>query len=91
MSDQNEHESGIAYSSFEGMAMWTGGQQLLRAGQSIDKNHPLYRERPELFQGLAPIDAQISANRDPGRVQPMVESAMNSGPGGGRVRKVQGQ
>lgn len=91
MSTEGKNESNIAYSSFEGLVMWSGGQQLLRVGQSIDKNHPLYKERSELFNGLPPVDAQISTVRDPGQVQPPVESTMRSGPGGGRVLKGSGQ
>lgn len=90
MSNQQD-ESNIRYSSFEGMVMWSGGSQLLRIGQSIDTSHPLYQERPELFNGLAPMNAQISSTNHPGGVQPVVESTMQSGPGGGRVRKVAGQ
>jgi hypothetical protein len=87
----SNQDSNIRYSSFEGIALWSGGQQLLRAGQSIDINHPLYLERPELFNGLPPMNAQISSVNDPGGVQPVVESTMLSGPAGGRVRKVAGQ
>jgi hypothetical protein len=89
MSEQDE--SNVRYSGFEGIVLWSGGQQLLRIGQSIDTNHPLYKERPELFNGLAPMNAQISSTNNPGGVQPVVESTMQSGPGGGRVRKVAGQ
>jgi hypothetical protein len=86
MSEENDQPS-IAYASFEGVVLWSGGQQLLRAGQSIDTNHPLYIERPDLFRGLAPVGAEISTQRDPGQV----ESTMLSGPAGGRVRKTAGQ
>jgi hypothetical protein len=81
----------MKYSSFTGVAMWSGGQQILQAGQSIDENHPLYKERPELFNGLPPVGAEISATHEPGQVQPMVETTMTNGPGGARVRKVAGQ
>ena len=87
MSDQQESGDRRAYSSFEGVVLWSGGQQLLRAGQSIDTDHPLYIERPDLFRGLAPVGAEITTQREPGQV----ETTMLSGPGGGRVRKPQGQ
>lgn len=77
----------MKYSSFEGIIEWTGGQQLLRMGQSIDEEHPLYIERPDLFRGLAPAGAEITQQVNPGQV----ESTMLSGPGGGRVRKTAGQ
>jgi len=77
----------MKYSSFEGVVLWSGGQQLLRDGQSIDEEHPLYIERPDLFRGLAPAGAEITTRNDPGQV----ESTMLSGPGGGRVRKPAGQ
>jgi hypothetical protein len=76
------------YSSFDGVVMWSGGQTILRQGQSIDENHPLYVERPELFRGLAPVDADLTLAPTPGAV---VESTMQTGPGGGRVRKAAGQ
>lgn len=84
----------MKYSSFQGIVEWSGGQQLLRLGQSIDEEHPLYVERPDLFRGLPPAGAEIASHPDPGQVPEggaMVESTMLSGPGGGRVRKASGQ
>lgn len=78
----------MKYSSFEGIVLWSGGQQMLRNGQSIDEEHPLYKERPDLFRGMAPVSADLSTNPSPGTV---VESTMQTGPGGGRVRKTADQ
>lgn len=65
-----EDESNIAYSSTQGIVAWSGGQVLLHHGQSIDKAHPLYRERPDLFQGFAPVsNTDIQHNAPPGRVE----------------------
>ena len=30
------------YSSFDGVVMWSGGQTILRQGQSIDENHDTF-------------------------------------------------
>lgn len=57
------------YSSTTGVVAWSGGTQLLQNGQSIDESHPLYRERPDLFQGLAPMGNDIDNNRPPGTVE----------------------
>lgn len=63
-------DSNIAYSSTQGIVAWSGGQVLLNYGQSIDKGHPLYQERSDLFQGLAPVSAtDIQHNAPPGRVE----------------------
>lgn len=76
----------MKYSSFEGVVQWTGGQLLLRSGQSIDEDHPLYRERPDLFQGLAPVGADLSVGKPPGAV----ESTMQA-PGSNRATRVPAQ
>lgn len=72
----------MKYSSFEGVVQWSGGQLLLRQGQSIDEDHPLFKERPDLFRGLAPLGADVSLNRPPGTV----ESTMQA-PGGTRTSR----
>lgn len=72
------------YSSTTGVVAWSGGQLLLSQGQSIDEDHPLYKERPDLFQGLAPAGADIHHGaRPPGAV----ESTMQP-PGGTRATRV---
>lgn len=71
------------YSSTEGVVAWSGGQQLLRQGQSIDEQHPLYRERPDLFQGLAPMGNDIDNQRPAGTVE-----STQQAPGGNRVTRV---
>lgn len=58
----------MKYSSFSGVVAWSQGEILLSHGQSIDEEHPLYKERPDLFQGLAP-SASISHNADPKPVE----------------------
>lgn len=62
------------YSSTDGVVAWSGGNILLRQGQSIDENHPLYQERPDLFRGLAPVSADISTSRPPGAVESTMQA-----------------
>lgn len=33
-----------------GVTRWSGGTVVLRAGQSISEDHPLVKERPDLFE-----------------------------------------
>ncbi len=70
------------YSSTEGVVAWSGGTLLLRQGQSIDSNHPLYAERPDLFRGLAPLGNDIDNQQHSGQV----ESTMQA-PGSNRVAR----
>lgn len=82
----------MQYSKFTGVVAWSGGTTTLRHGMAIDDGHPLLDERPELF-GPGNQTADIP-NRTHGTTPaqpPVVESTMQTGPGGGRVRKVQGQ
>lgn len=73
----------MKYSSYEGVISWSGGTMVLRSGQSIDEDHPLYAERPELFRGSAPDNpAELQTNRPPGTV----ESTMQT-PGGNRLAR----
>lgn len=76
---------GIKYSSTEGVVAWSGGTQLLQRGQSIDENHPLYQERPDLFQGLAPLGADIDTNKPAGAVE-----STQQAPGANRTARVPG-
>lgn len=73
----------MKYSSTEGVVSWSGGQILLRHGQSIEEDHPLYSERPDLFQGLAPAGAEIDHRQRPG----VVEANMQA-PGTNRMTRV---
>ena len=72
---------------------WSGGTTVLRAGQSIDDDHPLLAERPELFHDGENQSDLRSPTGPPQGVQgrPVVQTAAAEGPAGGRVRKVQGQ
>ena len=73
----------MKYSKFSGVVGWNGGSTLLREGQSIDENHPLYRERPDLFRD-GEETADLATRQNPGAV----ETTMNTGPGGTtRVRR----
>lgn len=89
----------MKYSNFTGVVSWSGGNIPLRKGQSIDDDHPLLAERPDLFddgEETAQVSNRVNAQA-PGT--PRVESTATQGPGGsrvengapGRVRKVQGQ
>jgi hypothetical protein len=89
----------MKYSNFTGVLAWSGGVIPLRKGQSIDEEHPLLKERPELFEdGQETADVSNRTNAQaPG--QPRIETTSTQGAGGvraengapGRVRKVAGQ
>ncbi len=66
----------MKYSKISGVIAWTGGTTLLREGTSIDDEHPLLKERPELFRG-GEETADMATRSQPGHV----ETAANSGPG----------
>lgn len=74
----------MKYSSFAGIVAWSQGEILLRHGQSIEEDHPLYKERPDLFQGLAP-GADLTAQPQHG--EPLVERATRA-PGEVRSTRV---
>jgi hypothetical protein len=44
----------MKYSKISGVLRWSGGTIALRGGQSIDDDHPLVRERPDLFDDNDP-------------------------------------
>lgn len=67
---------------------WSGGTMVLRKGGSIDDDHPLLAERPELFEDG---DQQSDVRTPVGPPQPQIQTTMSEGPQGGRVRKIQGQ
>lgn len=59
-------------SIFEGIVKWTGGRQILRKGQTIEEDHPLRRERPDLFE-LADPTPQLAVRRMPESTELPVE------------------
>lgn len=75
------------YSKIEGALEWSGGTLLLRRGMSIDDDHPLLAERPELFDSkdpgadlstISPIERATAA---PGEIR----ATPGTGPRGNRV------
>ena len=44
----------MKYANCSGAVRWSGGLQVLKPGQSIDDDHPLVRERPDLFTDAEP-------------------------------------
>lgn len=60
----------MKYSKINGVVRWKGGTTLLRLGQSADPDHPLVKERPDLFSDVEP-GASLSALKPP----PVVERA----------------
>jgi hypothetical protein len=65
----------VKYSKVTGAVRWSGGTTLLRRGQSADPDHPLVKERPDLWTDQAP-GASLSApptveraTRAPGEVR----------------------
>lgn len=79
-------------SNLTGVVAYSGGQIVLREGQTIDDNHPLVAEKPEIFR-----DVEDSEQKAQTPNPKTVETTMASGPGGervtrpGRVQRVQGQ
>lgn len=59
-------------STIEGIVKWSGGRQVLRKGQTISEDHPLFRERPDLFE-LADPTPQLAVRDTPGSDEPPVE------------------
>jgi len=60
----------MKYANRTGAVRWSGGTTLLRKGQSADDDHPLVRERPDLFDDNEP-GASLSSRRG----APVVERA----------------
>ncbi len=44
----------MKYATCSGAVRWSGGLQVLKPGQSIADDHPLVRERPDLFTDAEP-------------------------------------
>ncbi len=89
----------MKYSKIGGMLAWSGGNTLLRVGMSVDDDHPMVKERPELFNDKDPgADLKTSQSVSP---HPTVERATaapgevrqtpGTGPRANRVPKVEGQ
>ncbi|MFE2352212.1 hypothetical protein [Kitasatospora cineracea] len=74
----------MKYAIVNGAVRWSGGLQVLRTGQSIEDDHPLALERPELFTG----DQPGPDIKKPGRHRggPVVETATRA-PGEQRATK----
>jgi hypothetical protein len=64
----------MKYSKVSGVVRWSGGTLLLGKNDSIDDNHPLVAERPDLFTDEAPP----AKHRGPAQPdEPLVERATN--------------
>lgn len=68
----------MKYSKLAVVLRWSGGTTVLRKGQSADDDHPLVKERPDLFTDVAPgaslatprsASAVERATRAPGEVR----------------------
>lgn len=71
----------MQFAKANAVVAWSGGTMVLRANQSIDDDHPLLAERPDLFtEG----DDQAEIRHTPVRRGPIVETARQA-PGGDRV------
>lgn len=70
-------------SKLTGVIAYSGGQIVLREGQTVDDDHPIIAERPELFQSADEGNEQKAQTPNPRTV----ETTMAEGPGGGRVRR----
>ncbi len=75
-------------SKIGGVVKWSQGTIILRAGQTIDPDHPIVAERPELFRDAdeeaevkAPAPAVERGTRAPGEVR----NTPGTGPKAGRV------
>ncbi|MFA5712528.1 hypothetical protein [Mycolicibacterium sp.] len=55
----------MKYSKVSGAVRWSGGTTILHRGQSADDDHPLVRERPDLWTGENPGADLRSRKRRP--------------------------
>ena len=69
----------MRYSKITGVVAYSGGQATLREGQAIDDDHPLAKERADLFRDGEETSTLVSPTR--------VETTMQEGPGGQRVTR----
>lgn len=60
----------MRYAKSSGLVTWSGGQKLIREGDSIDNDHPLVAERPDLWTGTAPGADIRSEKIETGRQAP---------------------
>lgn len=67
---------------------WSGGTMVLKTGRTIDEAHPLLKERPDLFEEQRAEEQKPDIETPQ---VPVVQTTMNQGAAGGRVRKVTGQ
>jgi len=75
---------GLLYSACAGAVRWSGGQIVLSPGQSIEDDHPLVLERPDLFTSEPPPPDIPKPGPARTRQAPVVEAATR---GPGEVRK----
>ena len=68
----------MKYSKIAGAVRWDGGMTILSKGQSIDEDHPLVEERPDLF-----TDEEPTASLPSGRI----ETTRTGGPGTARTER----
>lgn len=80
----------MKYSTFEGVVAWSGGDLLVKGGQKFDDQHPLVKERPDLFRDVS-SDTEAEETQTATAANRQVESTMQTGPGGGRFQKKSGQ
>ena len=76
----------MKHSTFTGVLAWSGGTMVLKADQRFSDDHPLVKERPDLFED-GDTDAGVVSTPKNAQMPPMVESTMQTGPGGGRFQK----
>lgn len=67
----------MRYARITGAVRWSGGTTILHKGMSADDDHPLVKERPDLFDDEAPGAELPSPRRG---TSPVVERATR-GPG----------
>lgn len=83
----------MKYSTCSGAVRWSGGLTVLGIGQSIDDDHPLVAERPDLFTDTGP-GPDIKLPAKPSRGAPVIEQATRA-PGevrtGGKGQPRKGQ
>lgn len=66
----------MKYSNTTGAVRWSGGLTVLKDGDSIDDDHPLLEERPDLFTDDPPgADIKMPATSSRGEPAPKVERA----------------
>lgn len=66
----------MKYSNTTGAVRWEGGLTVLKEGDSIDEDHPLVTERPDLFTDDPPgPDIKMPATSSRGGPEPKVERA----------------